>query len=485
MWEKLHGLLPRGELARATTVLVGGTGVGQLLLILSSPVLTRIYTPEDFGVLAMYSALLAAFGVLASLRYERAIPLPAEDKDAWSLLVLSVAIVPIIAILSGLMVLLSFGEYLTAAFNAPLASRYLWLLPIGVVLQGLYQPLNYWAIRMKAFGKIANTRLTQSVSSILVQVSLGLFGGPLGLILGQIAGQGAGIGNLFPLVIRGKKVGSLDVSRSRLMRVAIRYRRFPQFATWSGLITVLGNQLPAVLLLFYFGPITTGLYALGSRILQTPMILVGVAVSHVFYSSAAEAVRTGRISTLAESAFVRLVQLALPIMAIAALAGPEAFGLVFGAQWREAGIFMQLLAPWLFVEFISSPLANLAAIMDKQRQESLFRTVLLVSRLCALILGGFLDSAIIAIAFYGIASAICWFAFMIWNMALSGNNASSVLRHLLQASISSLPLLLPTAIMKLFAAGQHADLMVIGGALVSAIWVALRYLRSRRKDATV
>ena len=183
--------LPRGRLARSVAVLAGGTALGQAITVLASPILTRLYAPEDFGVLAVYSSILGILSVIASWRYELAIPLPEQDEDAVNLVALSLGIVVLMSMVVGLGAWL-LGEHVVQWLNAPGLQPYLWLLPVGTLLVGSYQIFNYWAVRKQAFGAIARTKLYQGLGAALTQVASGfLKSGPLGLIVGQIVGQSA------------------------------------------------------------------------------------------------------------------------------------------------------------------------------------------------------------------------------------------------------------------------------------------------------
>ncbi len=143
---RLKSLLPKSSFARNVAVIAGGTAAGQSIVVLASPIITRLYTPEEFGVLAVYTSFLGILSVLASLRYELAIPLPEKDRDAASLLVLSLGIVVFMSLFIGVGIWI-LGDYIIHWFNTPALHAYLWLLPLGVLMTGVYQVffrLYYW-----------------------------------------------------------------------------------------------------------------------------------------------------------------------------------------------------------------------------------------------------------------------------------------------------------------------------------------------------
>src|SRR5262245_57367214 len=168
-WAKLPG----GVFGRSVLTLASGTAMAQLLLALAMPVLTRLYTPTDYGTLAVYSSTLTVLLVVASLRYEVAIPLPRDEPTAASLLVLTFALLGGMATLLSLLVW-AWGDAFVATLKVPALRPYLWLVPVGFLGAGTYQTLSYWAIRRSAFTRIARTKLSQGVGQVASQVALGI-----------------------------------------------------------------------------------------------------------------------------------------------------------------------------------------------------------------------------------------------------------------------------------------------------------------------
>ena len=185
-------MLPGGAFTRHVATLASGTAAGQLLLVLALPALTRLYSPADYGALAVYSSTLTVLLVLASLRFEVAIPLPEDDQVAGSLLGLSLLALGAVTLLVSLFVWLA-GDALVALTKVPVLRPYLWLLPVGLAGAGAFQALSYWAIRRRSFGRIARAKVTQGVGQVAAQIGLGLLGaGAPGLLVGDVIGRVAG-----------------------------------------------------------------------------------------------------------------------------------------------------------------------------------------------------------------------------------------------------------------------------------------------------
>ncbi|WP_111411791.1 lipopolysaccharide biosynthesis protein [Billgrantia lactosivorans] len=410
-------LLPTHAFARGVSVLVGGTAGAQLLTIAAAPLLTRLYAPEDFGLLAVYGGLLALFTVVASGRYQLAIPLPETEREAAEVLALSLAVVGLTTLVALLLVVLG-GRTLVAALGVPSLSPWLWLLPLGVAFAGGYQAVSHWSVRTRAFTALASTRIKQSLALLAIQFIASPLGGG-GLLLGHAAGQGAGTLTLARPALRA--VAEHRVTVAGVWAAARRYRKFPLYSSWSGLFNTLGKQLPPLLFAALFSPVAAGLYALAHRVLAMPMTLIGEAVGKVFFSSAAEAHRRGELGPLVARVHAILAHIAMPPAIVLMAIGPDLFALVFGERWREAGEFARWMAPWIYLVFMTSPLSHLFSVLERQGQGLVFQALLLGVRVVAIAIGAFHDDLLLTVALFSLGSAACWIGFLVWIARLTGN----------------------------------------------------------------
>ncbi|WP_104203644.1 lipopolysaccharide biosynthesis protein [Billgrantia saliphila] len=461
-------LLPTQAFARGVSVLVGGTASAQLLTIAAAPLLTRLYAPDDFGLMAVYGALLALFTVVASGRYQLAIPLPETEREAAEVLALALTMVALTTLVSLLIVALA-GRMLAEALGVPALTPWLWLLPLGVALSGGYQVVSHWSVRTRAFPAIAATRIKQSLAQLTVQLVANPLGGG-GLLLGYAAGQGAGTLGLARPALRA--VIAHRVGLSGMWAVALRYRKFPLFSTWSGLFNTLGKQLPPLLFAALFSPVAAGLYALAHRVLAMPMTLIGEAVGKVFLSSAAEAHRRGELGSLVARVHDALAQIAMPVAILLAVVGPDLFALAFGERWREAGDFARWMAPWLYLVFITAPLSHLFAVLERQGQGLVFQMLMLSVRIAAIAIGAMLDDLMLTVALYSLGSAVCWGGFLAWIARLTGHSplflATSTLSALAWSLLLLAPLIIAEWLVPMPTWSLRLAALMLSGALVGA-----------------
>lgn len=408
-------LLPTHRFARNVSIIAGGTGAAQAIILLSSPILTRLFTPDGFGVMAVYVSLLSIAGGVASLRYHIAIPLPENTDDAASILLLSLLLTAGSAAFIFLVVAF-YGAQIAATMGDPEIARFLFLLPVGVLLYGAYEIFNYWAIRVEAFPKIAQTKLTKAMATVGTQIALS-FLGPIALILGQIAGYGAGILRLGRLAYRGTRHCLPRHLFGNLKGTAFRYRNLPTYATWSELLGTASTSLPLVLIAVLFSSAAAGLYSIAQRVLNQPMIMVGQAVSDVFLADAVEARRLGQLGERTLKVHVILARLGMPVVFVLFLAGERLFAIIFGPEWRDAGRLAAYLSPWMYLKFTAAPITSVITVLEHQRLNAVINTVAIFARVSVIALAALYLTLHETIALFGLVNVLLIIALLFYIFA--------------------------------------------------------------------
>ena len=236
MRERLLRHLPRGRYARRLAWLTGGTLFGQLILLATTPLLTRLFTPEDFGLFGVLSALNGIFGLVMAGRYEFAIPLVAKDDEAAALVVLAGLVALILTLLS-LLLVWALGDAFAQLTGLPALVPLLWLVPPILLATGLGQPLENWSIRRETLRLNGLSRVVQFGGQGASQVFLGVAGaGALGLTLGYGLGY---LGRLifFLITLPAADRAAMTAARSSQIRqLAWSYRLYPTYSAGSSLL---------------------------------------------------------------------------------------------------------------------------------------------------------------------------------------------------------------------------------------------------------
>jgi lipopolysaccharide exporter len=473
----LASKLPPGSFIRNVVTLMTGTTFAQALMILVAPILTRLYTPEDYGVYALYSSILGILAVVACWRYELAIVLPEKDEDAANLLVLSICICFGMALLTLALVAL-FRNPVANLLGAPELAPWLWFMPLSLIAAGLFQAFNYWSTRRKQFRRLAVRQITQSTVTAATQLGIGfaMRPGPGGLISGSILGQLTATGRLAWQIWKdeGKQLLAY-IRRKDLYRVGIRFRKFPIYDSWSGLLNTASTMLPALLLGYFFTPAIVGYYALGHRVLSIPMGVIGGSIAQAFFPRVAEARRTGNIDKITLEMFQKLLAIGLVPMLLITIVAPDLFALVFGSRWWTAGEYVRWLSLWLLFVFISSPLSSLFSVLERQKDSFLINVVQFTTRLAVLVIGGCLHNSHLTVAMFGAVSAILVILTCLYIIILAGVSIKIVLKKTIEIAVGAIPYVVIPIIFKI--SGTSSLILVLASVLMGLIFVIKRVQR--------
>lgn len=377
----IHRFFPSESFAYYVTILAGGTAVGQMAGVLAAPLLARIYTPEDFGVLGVFLSLFSILNVISSLRYEYVINLVDDTIEAAQILGFTLILVVAFSILL-LFIVLLFSQPISDWLNTPSLASYLWLLPLSILGAGLYTAFNYWGLRQAKFAAISRTRVTQSLSNTVVSIVAGLLvHGAFGLLFAHAVSQSIGSSTLSRLSWQQNKSEFSKINQHGMIQTASRHARLALVSTVSALINTIGGQLPRLLLSLTFDVAVTGAFTFGQRIFAIPIGIVGVSVGQVFLSKAGHLSRENPLE-LRRLYFKTTKQLMLlgliPTIALM-LFGAPIFSYIFGKQWEIAGIYTQFLAPTFFLQFVVSSVSQVLIVLKRASIQLVWDIVRLIS----------------------------------------------------------------------------------------------------------
>lgn len=473
---RIRSVLPKNKFLLGVGALVGGTAGAQLIAICASPILTRLYTPAEFGLLGVFNGILVIIAVVSAMRYELAIPIAKDDVEASNTVVLSI----LMALLTSLLISLSipvFGAKAAKLLHSHEILGYLWLLPLGVLLISAYRIFSYWAIRRKLFSLVAKTKIKQSIALVIVQLT-GYKFGAAALIGGQIAGQAAG-GVSLSRIAKDDGVFT-HVSWQGIKSAARRYRRYPIFDTWQALFNSMSVQAPPILFAAFFGLQSAGQYSIAQRVLTVPLSLIGTAVANVFIANAAEAHKDGSLGPLITNLHKHLAYVAMPPALILAIVGPDLFAAVLGENWREAGSMARWMVPWLYTVFLASPITTLFLVLERQAEGAFFQGALLVARIATLYLCQKNGGPLLAVAAFSVVSMLFFMAFLVWAFVATGSSLLNVIRPTLIAIMSavaiSAPLIIATQI-------STNNVVRAVAAIITTALLLLWYIRVYRAGA--
>lgn len=409
--EKLN---KQGGFLKSVSVLVGGTAVTQGLAVLSLPFLTRIYSPDDFSIFAVYISLLMILSVSSCLRFEIAIPIPKDSIKASHLVILALSSNFIISVLISLIIWIFYTEIINL-LRQPNFYELIWLVPIGVFLSGVYNTLQYWATRKKQFSLIVRTRVVQAVSGISIQLVMGILGfSVIGLILGQIVKVSAGIRQLGTNFWYDVNHFIKKIKFKQLKETFKENDQFPKYSTLEALANSAGIQLPIIIIAALAVGAEAGYLMLAMQVMAIPMRLIGGAVSQVYLAHAPEAIEKGEIRKYTLSVLENLAKYGVSILVLIGIFSPLIVKYIFGSNWAYVGILISWMIPWFVFQLLSSPISMIMHIVNKQKEILILTTFGFILKIGALYGQYYINSQYL-LENYAISSAIfyavCFFIF--------------------------------------------------------------------------
>lgn len=385
-----------GHLWRNVLRLASGVAVSHAIVLVTTPILTRFYSPHDFGVSAFFLSVVLILSPLGSLNYYQAVVLPRNDTDAVSLARLSLSLSFVTSIVS-LGVFYGLRGLCGAAFDAPELVSWFWVFPAAVFARSAYLVLASWMSRQRNFGIQANARVAQALTERGLSLAAG-FGGMasatmmVGTRVVSIVVETAIL--LVPFLRAHSRGWREPEAKKHLKRVAREYQEFPKYSTWAMLLANGNAQLPLLVLPLLFSPEIAGLFALGNRLLQIPMQLLGDSIRNVYYKELAERIAARRETRFGFTELRRhLVKAGVFPFMILLLFGRVIFATLFGPEWARAGEFCGIVGFYIFFQFIGTPLSCVFNAYRRQRYMLLISLLLFMSSGGSLLVGRWCGSA--------------------------------------------------------------------------------------------
>ena len=360
--------LRKGSFSANVFALTAGGVLAQALNAAATLILARIFTPEDFGLLALFMAITSFVSAVGSWRYETAIMLPEKDEEAANLQLLSLLVLLGMCALSLVGVVL-FQYPMARMLREPRLAPWLWGVPISLFVSGLYQILNYWCGRRKQFRRLAVSGVCQSLATIGSQ--LGLFalglGGPVALVFGWIAGQA--VGTAF-LAVQALREDAEFVRRSfdwaSLRSGLFKYKNFPIYTTPYGFVGNAAQQSVFVALRVFANVQVVGLFSMARRAVYLPVNLLSSSMRPVFYEKAATELKSGRLEPLVLRILKLQVALGTPALIFFVFEAKFLFRTVLGGVWAASAVYAALLAFSAYMEFVTTWMDRIFDVQGRQ-----------------------------------------------------------------------------------------------------------------------
>jgi O-antigen/teichoic acid export membrane protein len=335
-----------------------GTTIAQAIPIIISPILTRIYSPEEFGSLILFMSIVSILSIIVTLRYEKAIVQPLSDEDAISLVVISMLVTTGVSAVLAILINIFYTQIQELLGNHEISILKYWV-PFTVLIIGFYNSLYEWNIRKKKFSLC--TKIIMSKGAVMAggQIGLGTMMFTGGLIFGYLMGIVIAFLLLLKSFLKNKNFLILIFNKKRLLNNVKKYKKMPQYSTSGALVDNISSHMPTLVIATLNYASVVGIFGLTIRVLSLPASLISQALSSVLFQKVAQLHNDNpdKIKILIIKIFLILICIMIPFVGFIWFFGEDLFAFIFGEPWREAGVMASTVVFAVAIHFAVSPLS--------------------------------------------------------------------------------------------------------------------------------
>lgn len=387
MIKKLIGIISRKGTARNFMTLVSGTTLAQVFSLIFYPILARMFSAENFGLLSLLSSISAIITVIASGKYEQAIIITRNRSEAINVASLSL-ICSIIVCGVIFVIMLFFSEMILVTADNETLKGWIYLSPLIAFFIIIYNTFNEWCVKKSSFSALAINKITNAGSISLSKFGFGLARVGGGLVWGEVLGRGLSALSCLFHWLRVDKADFKLVTWKKIRAMSKKYVDFPKYTMPDQIINTFTGNLSILFIVTYFGEANLGYYAMTQNVLAIPMTFVGQAVMDVFRNRANQDFeRTGCCQEIYNKLLRKLIPAIIAILASVILFLPSIFVFVLGEKWRVAGELSQILAPAIAVGFLGNAFMSVWIIAGKLKQRFMWQVFYFCMILSSMLIG--------------------------------------------------------------------------------------------------
>lgn len=357
----------RAEYIRNVFTLMAGTVIGQALVFVLAPFITRLFTPEDFTLLEQYTMIITVLSVVVTGKYEFAIMHPKDQNDARHIAGLALKVAFYSCVVLSVFILFFARDVSYWLMNEPIAI-YLWTIPIVLFFTAVFNVFNYWFSRLKQYKVAANSKVLSAVSSEPIKIATG-FGGwnASGLIFSTVIGSIAAGAYAFWKFLKSEPEGLKNLSNERMKALAALHKDYPMFSIWGSVLNRLAQWAHVGIFTLYYGLVAVGFMALCRRIFMAPLNVVSNSYSQVFFQRISEIEDPKELRALYYKVLFRFLIAAAGMIFIVQMLPGNTMGFIFGEAWGNSFMYLKYLIYWFALNFVTSSLAFITYRINMQR----------------------------------------------------------------------------------------------------------------------
>ena len=362
------------RLVRNILKLISGEGIGRAIGFMAAPIVTRLYTSSDFGMLAVFASLCALFYPFCTFKYTVAIPLHPNETVGINALAACLVILAVNTVIL-FTALFLYHSPILSLFSSEAIDSFWYYIPVAFLFSGLADALSYFSTRYRNFSIIAKVTVVQRAIGALTKIVLGLLHfNVVGLLIGNILAESGGLSLYIRTYWRRLKENASKVTTGKIRFVLKRYIEFPSYRLPSQILQNASGSIPVLYFAWQYGTGVTGLISLAITMLSAPVGIVCTSVGKAFYGEIASLGRKGNeeIAALTVRIMIRLLAISIVPFTLIICFGPWIFKTLFGPEWSQSGIYARYLCLFLIFRFVYSPVSD-GIFNVFEQQKLLFR----------------------------------------------------------------------------------------------------------------
>jgi len=418
-------LLRNSEFFHKVSLLATGSLVAQIIVISSSPIITRIFPPSALGVSAFFLSIVGPLSIISIMSYPLAIVLPKNDKRAKLLIVLSLFLAIIFSV-AYVLLYMSYEREILKFLKAEEIKSYMYLIPIAIVGSAFSSVVSQWMVRKKLFLIISKIAIITAVLTVMLKIVIGsLYPSPLVLIYISILGLFLSTILFFYYEQTGFSGFYTDKVTYKfflkLLATAKIFKDFCIYRTPQNVVNIINHSVPILLLSILFGMSNSGYYSLSFAVLSVPITVISGSIYQVIYPKINSLYKRNIdiFPILYKSMLWLAVSGVIPLVVIMWF-GQEIFSFIFGYEWMKAGIYAQWMSIALFFYYICRPAIAAIPVIGIQKELLVWEVFDFVIKLCVFY-GVYLYTAndVYMIASFSIVSALNTFGLILYVLKKS------------------------------------------------------------------
>ncbi|HDZ6254010.1 TPA: type 8 capsular polysaccharide synthesis protein Cap8K [Staphylococcus aureus] len=389
-------------------LMILSSGIAQVILIITTPIITRLYSPAEFGEFTIFSNIAMILIPIINARYDLLIVNAKNDRSA--------NILSQISFLISLLILL---------ILIPILAISAWLYPnfildfifiiIMLFLVSLTNIFTNYLNKERKYKVLSLINVFRAGSMALLQIIFGLLSlGSLGLIIGFSLSYITGITLGYKTF---KKHFNIVRNKEETKALFLENKNQLVYSTPS----ILLNSLSFSVVVFFIGILYTntevGIYGMAIRVLGIPVTIISLGLSKIFMQQANDYyIERGNFRNLLLKFSSTLVIVSIILYVPLYLFSEELVNILLGHSWVDAITVIKIVIPLFVIRLIVSTVSLSVIVLQKQQLELMLQALFLIGTTVTFVISKMLNLTFLN--FVSINTAVLIVSYMIFFIAL-------------------------------------------------------------------